>query len=61
LARVCGGIDVPSNAATAHEQSFRDEWRLPALCRFEHRDIDRRRYHRRSAARNIMIHDPHDL
>jgi len=34
----------------------RDECLLPAVCHFEDRHIDRRRYHRRSAARNIMIH-----
>src|SRR5213083_277422 len=34
----------------------RDECLLPAVCHLEDRHIDRRRYHRRSAARNIMIH-----
>jgi len=36
----------------------RDDCRLPAVCHFEDRHIDRRRYHRRSAARNITIHNP---
>jgi hypothetical protein len=33
----------------------RDESRLPAVCHFEDRHIGRRRYHRRRAARNIVI------
>src|SRR5436309_5431224 len=36
----------------------RDECLLPAVCHLEDRHIDRRRYHRRSAARNILIHGP---
>lgn len=33
----------------------RDGWSLPAVCHFEDRHIGRRRYHRRRAARNIVV------